>query len=45
MNFAEVRNGPAILFLRWLGFALDEPAPWGDAGQPFHRFTMERGNG
>lgn len=42
VNFVDARNGPAILFLRWLGFTLDEPVPWGHAGLPFHRFHMER---
>ena len=42
-NFVDARNEPSIRYLRWLGFAFDEAAPWGHAGLPFHRFHMERG--
>lgn len=42
MNHVDARNGPAIRYLRWLGFTLAPAAPWGNAGLPFHPFTMER---
>lgn len=37
-NYVDARNTHVVRWLRWLGFALDEPAPWGLHGEPFHRF-------
>ena len=45
VNYVDARNASALLFLRWLGFALEPAAPWGAKGLPFHRFTMVRGGG
>jgi len=39
-NRVDARNGPAIRYLRWLGFTLEPATPWGAAGLPFHKFSM-----
>lgn len=39
-NWVDVRNKTAIRWLRWLGFTLNEPEPYGVAGLPFHPFEM-----
>ncbi|WP_059244410.1 hypothetical protein [Escherichia albertii] len=41
-NYVDTRNHVAIAWLRWLGFRLEEPAPYGMLGLPFHRFHLER---
>lgn len=37
-NHVDARNVRAIEWLRWLGFAIHEQAPFGPFGAPFHRF-------
>jgi len=39
-NYVDARNVKSIKWLRWLGFQLDEPAPYGVRGLPFHRFEL-----
>lgn len=39
-NWVSVSNRRAIHWLRWLGFTIHPPAPYGVCGAPFHRFTM-----
>lgn len=39
-NYIHVDNKASIDWLRWLGFAMDEPEPRGFAGEPFIRFHM-----
>lgn len=39
-NYVHVDNQASIDWLRWLGFAMDDPAPRGFAGEPFIRFHM-----
>jgi hypothetical protein len=39
-NYVDARNTASIRWLKRLGFALDEPRPYGVAGLPFHRFEM-----
>lgn len=39
-NWVDARNVVAIRWLRWLGFTLHEPAPYGALGLPFHHFEM-----
>lgn len=39
-NYVDARNTLACAWLRWLGFALDKPAPFGVEGLMFHRFHM-----
>lgn len=40
VNFVDARNTASIRYLKLVGFTLDEPAPFGVAGLPFHRFHM-----
>lgn len=37
-NFVDVRNKTSQRWLRWLGFTLGEPVPYGVSGLPFHPF-------
>lgn len=39
-NFTDDRHKSAHQWLRWSGFLLDEPAPWGVGGLPFRRFHL-----
>lgn len=39
-NWVDARNVTSIKWLKWCGFALDDPAPFGVEGLPFHRFEM-----
>lgn len=41
MNYVDARNTTSIRWLRWLGFHVGEPVPYGREGLPFHPFTME----
>jgi len=41
-NYVDKRNHVAKAWLHWLGFTLEEAAPYGIAGLPFHRFHMEK---
>lgn len=41
-NYVDERNHVAKTWLRWLGFELEEAAPFGLHGLNFHRFHMER---
>ncbi|MBF0164471.1 MAG: hypothetical protein HQM01_08260 [Magnetococcales bacterium] len=43
-NHVHVGNARSIRWLRWLGFTIDPPRPWGVRGALFHRFWM-RGDG
>tara|TARA_Y100000034_G_scaffold89640_1_gene107898 strand:+ start:446 stop:907 length:462 start_codon:yes stop_codon:yes gene_type:complete len=40
-NFVDARNERAVKWLRWMGFDLDEPAPYGPDGMDFHKFYWE----
>lgn len=40
-NFVDVRNDIAITWLKWLGFKLHAPIPYGPRNMPFHPFIME----
>lgn len=42
VNYVDSRNRRAIRWLRWLGFEVGEPEPYGWQGIPFHRFEMTR---
>lgn len=42
MNFVDARNTLSIKWLKWVGFELQPPKPYGVAGMPFHRFEMRR---
>lgn len=39
-NYVDARNLPSIRWLRWLGFVIYDPEPWGRDGLLFHRFNM-----
>ena len=39
-NYVDVRHKEAIRWLKWLGFTLNEPTPYGPFGLPFHKFHM-----
>ncbi|MWF13611.1 hypothetical protein [Escherichia coli] len=41
-NYVDERNHVAKAWLHWLGFRLEDAAPFGVAGLKFHRFHMER---
>lgn len=41
-NYVDERNHVAKAWLHWLGFRLDDPAPYGELGMNFHRFHMEK---
>ena len=43
-NHVDARNGHAVAWLRWLGFSVAEPVPYGPDGLPFHPFSMEAQN-
>jgi hypothetical protein len=40
-NWVDARHTRAVKWLKWLGFAVDDPQPYGVEGVPFHRFHME----
>lgn len=40
VNFVDARNRASIRYLKRVGFTLDDPAPHGALGLPFHRFHM-----
>lgn len=40
-NWVHADNTLAIAWLGWLGFTLEDPAPYGPYGAPFRHFTME----
>lgn len=42
-NWVDARYEKSVRWLRWIGFTVEEPLPWGVAGLPFHHFWMERG--
>ncbi|MCG7781008.1 hypothetical protein [Lelliottia amnigena] len=41
-NYVDERNHVAKAWLHWLGFRLEDAAPYGALGLNFHRFHMER---
>lgn len=41
-NYVDERNHVAKAWLHWLGFRLEEAAPFGVKGLNFHRFHLER---
>lgn len=40
-NHVDARNAVAVHWLKWLGFDIKSPEPWGIKGLPFHKFSME----
>ena len=41
-NWVDVRNLVSIKWLKWCGFTIEAPIPYGPEGLPFHRFWMEK---
>jgi hypothetical protein len=41
-NFIDTRNKTSIRWLKWLGFELLDPVPFGPKQIPFHPFEMRR---
>lgn len=39
-NYVDARHEVSIRWLGWLGFEIQEAAPYGFEGRPFHRFEM-----
>ena len=37
-NYVDARNTLSIRWLKWAGFAVEDPEPFGAAGVDFHRF-------
>ena len=42
VNYVDVRNTASIRWLKWLGFEIHEPIPFGLSGELFHPFEMMR---
>jgi hypothetical protein len=42
VNYVDERNLVSVRWLKWCGFKLDDPAPYGVTGAPFHRFELRR---
>ena len=42
INYVDARNKRAVRWLKFLGFEIEDPKPYGVLGMPFHRFTMTR---
>lgn len=40
-NFVDARHAQSLRWLRWCGFVIHPPEPYGVAGLPFHRFDMK----
>lgn len=43
-NMVHNKNRSSVAWLKWLGFTLDEPIPYGPENELFHRFHLERSN-
>lgn len=41
-NYVHAENKVSIKWLKWIGFTLDEPLPYGCDNALFHKFTLER---
>jgi len=39
-NYVDSRHTTAVKWLKWLGFNVLDPEPWGPIGVPFHKFEM-----
>ena len=42
-NYVDARNELSLRWLRWCGFRVEPPAPYGAEGQMFCQFTMQGG--
>lgn len=41
-NYVHAKNTVSIEWLRWLGFTICDPEPYGVFGEPFHKFFIEK---
>ena len=39
-NYVHKENRKSVRWLKWLGFEVHKPIPYGISGAPFHKFTM-----
>ena len=42
VNYVHADNIISVRWLKWLGFVIEKPAPYGPSGQLFHRFSMRK---
>lgn len=42
VNYVDARNVHSIRWIKFLGFEIEDPKPWGIDKLPFHRFTWTR---
>lgn len=42
-NYVDARNTLSLHWLRWCGFTIEQAAPLGALGLPFHHFYMAKG--
>lgn len=42
INHVHAKNTVSVRWLKVLGFTIDEPVPYGAAGELFHKFHLER---
>lgn len=40
-NMVHGKNTSSVQWLKWLGFTIDDPIPYGPDGELFHRFYLE----
>lgn len=40
-NYVDARHTVSVRWVRWMGYTLEEPQPFGPHGVPFMRFSME----
>ena len=41
-NYVYAENYTSIRWLKWMGFTMEDVAPHGPFGEPFHRFYWRR---
>jgi hypothetical protein len=45
INWVDQRNTLSLRWLKWLGFEIEEPEPWGVLGLPFYRVCYRNDEG
>ncbi len=43
INYVDARNKKAVRWLKWMGFTIYDPQPYGVMNKMFHKFEMIRG--
>ena len=41
VNYVDARNVKSVRWLKWCGFDVEDPEPFGALNIPFHKYTME----